>query len=417
MLDPAIQSFLSERIDKRVEFKVKELLKKKGKVEEDEKLAIEAAAKDEYSLKSWLLYCAKNAKGVSMTTHPCKYSHPDAQTSPIYFNREVENKGFVQSSLSDDTDVLFSTAAYMPVYSFLKLRLADGKSILEHLMGDSELVKQQFSIIDDYELLRTQLLEVISNKTDVMTSEKVKQVYFPVCGGYHLLSIVSSSLIMFDLKKRIKHINSYEINEPKIKAKKDNLFFEGGYKTVFDLTLQGHVKSNPQCISQLNKDNFGESYLLSSVPPNLNKRDIHFPRRDFFTETFKKYEYVSYFKALHKVFLDKRNNINIRDTRDRYLQKIIDILIEKMWAVRAISQEQFYSNTSELPTVQLTWLHADYTEEREISEQWLTSLVTEIVRWLVNSYEKILDKDAFKFSDTELALVCKVVDQNREFLK
>jgi len=417
MLDPVIQEFLLGRIDRRVEFKCKEVIKKNGEINESEKLVIENAAKDEYNLKNWLLYCAKNASGVSMTTHPCKYSHPDAQTTPIYFNNKVDNKGFVQSSISNNTDVLFSTAAYMPIYSFLKLVLIDGKDILEHLLNDSEVVRKQFSIVDDYELLKTQLLEVISNNTDVMTSEKVKQVYFPVCDGYHLLSVVSSSIIMFDLKKRIKHINSFEINESRIKAKKDNLFFDGGYKTLFDLTLQGHVKSNPQCISQLNKDNFGESYLLNSCPPSIKKRDIHFPKSNFFTESFKKYEYVTQFKALHNVFLDKRNNINIRDARDHYLQQIIDLLIEKMWAVRAVSQAQYHTETSSLSSTQRTWLHDDFADERETSEQWLNSLITEISAWLIRSYEKVLNTQAIKLGEAERLCFVEAIDRNKEFLK
>ena len=417
MLDPAIQSFLLGRVDRRVEFKSKEVIKKNGEIKESEKIAIENAAQDEYNLKNWLLYCAKNANGVSMTTHPCKYSHPDAQTTPIYFNNKIDNKGFIQSSLSTDTDVLFSTAAYMPIYSFLKLVLMDGKDILEHLMNDSEVVRKQFSIVDNYELLKTQLLEVISSNTDIMTSEKVKQVYFPICDDYHLLSIVSSSLIMFDLKKRIKHINSYEINEPIIKAKKDNLFLEGGYKTIFDLTLQGHVKSNPQCISQLNKDNFGESYLLNSSPPSINKRDIHFPKSDFFIESFKKYEYADNFKALHKLFQADYNNMNIRDARDCYLQEIIDLLIEKMWAVRAVSQEQYHAGTSSLSSNQHIWLHNDFIEEREKSEQWLTSLITEISAWLTRSYEKVLNKKAIKLGEAERLFFAEVIERNKEFLK
>ncbi|WAJ71259.1 type I-F CRISPR-associated protein Csy1 [Catenovulum adriaticum] len=417
MLDPTIQEFLQGRIDRRVEFKCKEVIKKNGVIDESEKLVIENSAKDEYNLKNWLLYCAKNANGVSMTTHPCKYSHPDAQTTSIYFNKKVDNKGFVQSSISNNTDVLFSTAAYMPIYSFLRLVLIDGKDILEHLMNDSEVVRKQFSIVDDYDLLKTQLLEVISNNTDVVTSEKVKQVYFPVYDDYHLLSVVSSSIIMFDLKKRIKHINSFEINESKIKAKKDNLFCEGGYKTLFDLTIQGHVKSNPQCISQLNKDNFGESYLLSSCPPCIEKRNVHFPKSDFFIESFKKYEYADNFKALHKLFKTDYNNIKLRDARDRNLQQIIDLIIEKMWSVRAVSQAQFHADTSSLSSVQMTWLHSDFADEREKSEQWLNLLITEISTWLTRSYEKVLDKKAIKLGDAERLHFAEVIERNREFLK
>jgi len=195
MLDPAIQNFLSERINKRVDFKLKEILKKNGVLKDDDKYSIESGARDEYSLKNWLLFCAKNAHGISITTHPCKFSHPDAKTSPIYFNGKVDNQGYIQSGYSNKTDVIFSTAAYMPIYSFLKLVFTDGSDILNHLVNDTDVIRQQFTVVDDYDLLRVQLLKVISNDSDTMTSEKVKQVYFPVEDDYHLLSIVSSSVI------------------------------------------------------------------------------------------------------------------------------------------------------------------------------------------------------------------------------
>ncbi len=417
MLDPAIQEFLFERINKRIEFKLKETLKKNGVLKDEDKFRIETEAKEEYGLNKWLLFCAKNAHSISMTTHPCKFSHPDAKTSSIYFERKVDNQGFVHSGYSNEADVIFSTAAYMPIYSFLKLVLADGFDILDHLVNDSDVVRQQFSVVDDYDLLRLKLLKVISDDSDAITSEKVKQVYFPVEGGYHLLSIVSSSVIMFDFKKRIKKINSYEENKLAIEAKKSNAFFEGGYRSLFELTIQGHVKSNPQCISQLNKDNFGESYLLKSTPPSIKKRNTHFPSNDFFIESFKKYDYSDQFKALHKLFLADHNNINIRNARDRYLQDIIDLLIEKMWAVRVVSQAQFHQASSSLSNHQKIWLHSDFAKQREESEQWLDKLVAEISRWLSRSYEKALAKKAIKLGAEELQLFAKVVEQNRESLR
>jgi len=419
MLDPAIHKFLSERIHKRTDFKIKEILKKNGVIKDSDKLSIEAEAKDEYSLNNWLLYCAKNANGISMTTHPCKFSHPDAKTSPIYFKRKIVNQGYVHSGYSSETDVIFSTAAYMPIYSFLKLVLSDGTDILDHLIQDTDVVRQQFTIVDDYDydFVRLQLLKVISEDSDVITSEKVKQVYFPVEDDYHLLSIVSSSVIIFDFKKRIKIINSYEENKLLIEAKKNNVFFDGSYKSLFELTMQGHVKSNPQCISQLNKDNFGESYLLESTPPSIKNRNIHFPKSDFFIESFKKYDYSDTFKELHKLFAADHNNINIRNARDYYLQDIIDLLIEKMWAVRAVSQEQYHQETSSLSNHQKIWLHSDFSEQRENTVQWLDKLVSEIARWLSRSYEKVLGKKAIKLGEEERLLFSNIVEQNRESLK
>ena len=177
------------------------------------------------------------------------------------------------------------------------------------------------------------------------------------------------------------------------------------------------LKSNPQCISQLNKDNFGESYLLKSTPPSIEKRNVHFPKSNFFTESFKNYEAADNFKNLHKLFKADRNNINIRLAIAHTLQDVIDLLIEKMWAVRAVSSVQYHQKTSSLSSHQHTWLHDDCSEQRSADELWLDKLVKEIAAWLSRSYEKLLNKQTIKLGEQELLLFTSIVEQNRESLK
>ena len=119
MLDPAIKGFLDDRIERRVETKLKEYAKKNGEIPAEEKLNIELAASEEYGLGKWLTYCAQNAHGVSLTTHPAKFSHPDANSSAVYYRGNDKNFGYLQSMSNNSNDVVFSTAAYMPIYTFL----------------------------------------------------------------------------------------------------------------------------------------------------------------------------------------------------------------------------------------------------------------------------------------------------------
>lgn len=79
-----------------------------------------------------------------------------------------------------------------------------------------------------------------------------------------------------------------------------------------------------------------------------------------------------------------------------------------MWSVRAVSQ-QFHADTSSLSSVQRTWLHNDLANEREKSEQWLDSLVTEISAWLIRSYEQVLAKNAIKLGEAERLFLPKLL--------
>lgn len=418
MLDPAISAFLNDRIERRVEFKLKDLAKKHGDVSVEDKNEIERLAGEEYRLDNWLTYCAKNAHGISLTTHPCKYSHPDAYSSAVYCKSNNRNIGYMQSGVSSEKeDVIFATAAYMPIYSFLKLKLFDDRELLDHLLSDSDSIRNQFSGVRDYDSIRNSLITVIADSTEQVTNEKIKQVYFPVDDGYHLLSIVSSSVIMFELKERLKTINSYDGNSEARKAMIDETYFKGGYREVFELTMQGHVKSNPQCISQLNKDNYGESYLLSSLPPNISKREANFPKTNFFKESFNRYECRDAFQALHKLLKADYNNINIREGRDYRLQEIIDRVIDKMWAVRSVSSEQYSQKTSGLKLHQRIWLSSEFAEERETTDQWLDVLCKEIARWLIVSYQKAVGKQAVKLSDVEHKHILTVVQESKEALR
>jgi CRISPR-associated protein Csy1 len=417
MVDPAIQEFLSERIHRRIESKTKEYVNKNGQLTEEKAQEIENLAFEEYKLENWLLTCAKNAHGISLTTHPCKFSHPDANSSTVYFKSDKKNIGFLHTSNEESEDVLFSTAAYMPIYSFLKLKLSDGMELLEHLDNNTEIIKSQFCQLDDYESVRVSLLKVKENDSEVYTDEKIKQVFFPASNGYHLLSILSSSVLVFSLKQKLKELNSFERNQKARKAKTDNEYFQDGYKEIKNLTLQGHVKSNPQCISQLNKDNFGETYLLASTPPTIESRLIRFPKTSFFGESIQTFHCRDVFAALHSILKTEYNNINIREGRDYRLQELMDRIIDRMWAVRSVADAQYHERTSNLKLHQKIWLCEENSKIREESDSWLENLIKEISKWISHSYEKSMGKRAVKLSDTDLSYIFDIVSQNKEALR
>jgi CRISPR-associated protein Csy1 len=418
MLDPAIKEFFTNCKDTWIKDKVKPSMDE-SKVNE-----LKQQCELKFSLNEWLPNAAKRAGQRAMTTHPCTFSHPSARknkngnVSSVLVNIVRAEDGLLKTGNAEVSLDNLGNAAALDVYKFLTLMMQDGESLLDHIQQESELSKLLLNIKSEtYQNLKTGFLAMVESSDENITSSKIKQVYFPVEEDYHQLSLLTNSGMVYQLRERLDKLRfSDEVKELRDKKRK-NEFSEQSYSEIYGLTTIGYGGTKPQNISVLNNQNGGKAHLLSSLPPSIEKRHIHFPKSDFFVESFKKYEYADNFKALHKLFQADYNNINIRDARDRYLQEIIDLLIDKMWSVRAVSKTQFHQDSSSLSSVQRTWLHSDNADKREESDQWLSSLITEISAWLSRSYEKVLAKKAIKLGEEERLLFANIVERNKEFLK
>ncbi|MEW6587165.1 MAG: type I-F CRISPR-associated protein Csy1, partial [Nitrospirota bacterium] len=234
---------------------------------------------------------------------------------------------------------------------------------------------------------------------------------------YHLLSILTPSGLVFSLKEKIDDINDRSPDAYSGKRlKKDNKYSQTGFSTVPNLTMTRHGGEHPKNISGLN-NKYQSYYLLQSTPPILPKRDIRFPKQNFFAESFRYYEYREVFDALHKLFKTDYNNLRIREGRDYRLQDLMDRIIDKMWAVRAVSNEQYRSKNSQLKPHQRTWLCDEFKENREEENDWLDKLCNEIARWIVLTYEKLLGQQAYKLGEPERLHIHGIVAENREALR
>ena len=421
MLDPEIENYFSERKEAWLKKKVK------TSMNEYEIKEIEQECEQVFSLEQWLPNAAKRAGQISMSTHPCTFSHPSARknkngyVSSVLANIEYQTDGFLKTgNVAVATDALGNAAA-LDVYKFLTLNMQDGNSLLNHIQQDSELAKNLLTIkSESYENLKAGFLAMIESSSENITSSKIKQVYFPIkdnTDDYHQLSLLSNSGMIYQLRSRLDKMRfSDEVKALRDKKRK-NEYSEQGYSEIYGLTIIGYGGTKPQNISVLNNQNGGKAHLLSSLPPSIEKRSIHFPKSNFFTESIKKYDYVDSFKALHKLFSTDHNNINIRDARDYYLQTVFDKLIETMWAVRAVSVAQYHQETSLLSEYQRIWLLQENAQQRENEDNWLDKLTAEISRWLVLSYEKVLSKQAIKLGEEERLLFAKLVENNKESLR
>lgn len=421
MIDPAIEAFFTERKEAWLKKNLKSnLLEEKARAKREE-------CDELFSLDVWLPKAAKRAGQMSLATHPCTFSHPSARknkngyATPVLSTAAGSADGYLRTgNVTVETDAL-GNAAVLDVYKFLTLEMEDARKLVEHIQSDSDLAKSVLTIqTEQYEILKDGFLAITESGGDrsVVTSSKIKQVYFPVEDDYHQLSILTNSGIVYELRKRIDGIRfSDESKECRV-LKRNNAYSEEGFSEIYNLTTIGYGGTKPQNISVLNNQNGGKAHLLPSLPPMLRKRNIRFPSYNFFGESFRYYECRDIFEALHKLFKTDYNNKHIREGRDYRLHDVMARIIDKMWAVRSVAEEQYRPDDSNLKPHQRTWLCPEYRQNREEDDAWLDKLCKEITVWIIHAYEKLLGKQDVKLDESiRRHIDNKIVAQHREALR
>jgi CRISPR-associated protein Csy1 len=424
---PAISAFFADRKSA--------WLKKntKASISDAEIKALELECETQFSLANWLPNAASRAWQMAISTHPCTFSHPSARknkngyVSSIIANSKKANDGFLRSgNVSVAADALGNAAA-LDVYKFLTLTLADGNTLIDHLERDSEqainiLAAANKDIYPDYQALKQAFLAMTTTSSESITSSKIKQVYFPLNVGtldatdYHQLSLLTASGVVFELRQRLDALRFGDAVKEAREKKKNNQL-HSGYKEIYNLTTIGYGGTKQQNISVLNNQNAGKAHLLMSLPPSIKNRDTHFPKQDFFSQTLRYSQCKNQFQSLHPLYRGDENNMHIRAQRDAYYQSVIDHIIEKMWQVRAVAQEQYRSEDNQLPAAQQTWLCEHSKAFRETTDDWLDAICSSVTSYLFHGYEKTMGNKAIKLGDGEYRHIQTIVLSNKEVLR
>ncbi|GHW72136.1 CRISPR-associated protein Csy1 [Vibrio cholerae] len=420
MIDPVIAAFFAER---------KEAWLKKNisaAMSDAEVLEKQQECEQNFLLDNWLPDAAKRAGQISVASHPCTFSHPSARknkngyVSSIIAKNKPRIDGFLRSgNVNIEPDALGNAAA-LDVYKFLSLEMSDQRSLLVHIEQESELARQLLDIPScEYQALRDGFLKMVDSDQASVSSSKIKQVYFPIADGeYHLLSLLTHSGHLFELRKRLDALRFGDAVKEARECKKTNHFHPAGYQEIFGLTTIGFGGTKPQNISVLNNQNAGKAHLLASIPPELTPRDIRVPRTDFFKESFTAWQAKEVLEALHRLFQTDYNNINLRDGRDYRIQQYVDLMIEKMWQVRLFLEAYSGELSSALPLEQKIWLYPEFAEQRQQEDEWLDKIIRHIARGLINHYSRSkVITNPITLADQELLAIEEVVASNKENLR
>lgn len=397
--------------------------KLKPSLTDDEQVQLQQEANEKFTLANWLPDAARRATQLTMVSHPGKFSHPSAKTSSVIASNPQANDGYLRSgNVKYELDV-FGNAAAMDVYKFLSLLMDDGKTVLAHLEADSDAIKPLFTLpTASYENLKLGFTSIKqldnSNKTDHL----VKQVYFPVADDYHLLSLLTPSGLLTQVKNRIDTIRFSDETKQAKECRKKNEQHMTGYDDVLELTVTAFGGTQPQNVSVLNSQNAGRAYLLASIPPTLKHRQIRLPTHNFFRNSLRIGPFKDAFQSLDKLIRADVNNIHIRQGISNSLKYIIDQVLQRAFKVREYdpgwSHAEHYQS---LPLSQRIWLDDAYLVQRENQDDWLGEVVREFACWILDSYEYLFKTSHIKLSDHELrelrGIVEQAVSNDQEFFK
>lgn len=422
MPDPTIRAFLADRKDKRFKSKFK------ASMTDEEIQALTQECDEEFALPNWLPDAARRAGQITMATHPCTFSHSSARsnkngkTSSIIADAIHEVDGLLRTgSLMHEPDPDFlGNAGAFDVVQFLNLEIQDGKKLLWHIQNDTKLAQDLLARAKGNTAeIKDGFLAMIATEDEAITSSKIKQVYFPVSDvdqGYHLLSILTHSGYIFELRQRLDRLRFSDEVKALRELRRTNQFSEQGYQEIYNLTTIGYGGTKPQVVSVRNNQNGGKAHLLLSMPPELLPKNSRLPTTDFFKEVLYLKPLQESFTAFHKLLKSDYNNINIRNARDYHIQEYLDYVILKMWQVRKLFAELSYSRPENLIAYQKQWLFPEYEADRNVDAPWLDTLINDITRHFIASYERVIGNTAIKLADLELGAFSKIIEQNKEAL-
>ena len=364
-----------------------------------------AEIEQEFQIAVWGASAANRAAQLSLVSHPGKFSHPDARITPVLFAGEYAADGYVRSGNAKAGQDVVGNAAALDVYAFLSVVLNDGRSVLEHFEANSAELKALLAVGEEtFAAWRTAFLQIKAVDGGAKTHTNVKQVYFPVAEGYHLLSVLYPSGLMTEHRERLRQMKFSEATKAAREARRKELFHEQGFADMTGLLTLHFGGTKPQNISKLNSNNGGEAWLMPCFPPELQQHYLHLPKADFFQWLRWDADWSEIITALHKLLQTDYNNVEIRQYRQRRIEQLFDWVMGR--AVLLQQQPAGWSGAEgfRLPAAQRFWLDAAYRESNPAPEQWQETITRSMSEWVVTSYKRFRKKqgDAVSLGEIEV---------------
>ncbi len=376
--------------------------------------------KEEYNTpEKFIPKVAKEVKHITCATHPSQFSHPYAnqdknfRITPIVFFGSYSDDGYVRSGnvKSERSIDMYGSAAYATSMKFLALTMSNGMSVLDNIKEGTLEAKALLALSGDSgDKLREQLSFLIQPRSNDahITSSKIKQVYFPLGENkYHLLSLLTPSPLVFELKNRLETIKNDAKNKKELIEKGETT---SSFKEIHNLVTLKYGGTQPQNISQLNTENGGISKLLYSAPPTIEDHKLRLPRKNFFSECLDFKDFKQEFNEIKKLATVSLNNKKQRERRDLLFKEIVLTISEKLYVVR----ENIKEIPNELKLAQQIWLNKDKTIRAENTDNWEDEIINDMAYWI---FKNIKNYYQVELGDTEFTEIKRILNNYKDLWK
>lgn len=340
----------------------------------------------------WLEDAARRVSQIQAVTHSLKPTHPDAKGTNLYCApASLATLSLVGSHcLGDDFagDVVGNAAA-LDVYKFLKLEHEEQSLLDLMLAGDPDVAA---ALSDDpgqaAEWVQA-FCSLVQARGQVASHGLAKQVYWLVGEDplndedFHLLAPLYATSLAHRVHATIQDDRFSEAAKAARQARRDKQFHERPTRDYPNLAVQKLGGTKPQNVSQLNSERGGNNYLLASLPPVWQTRDLApLLRSESLFKRFERQDGVwRCVKALRDYLeSDPAKTMATRDMRDELAAELVSHFVLFGAAFRSLPEGWSNDPECHLHPAEKTWVDAGAAINRP--GDWADVLAGRYANWL-----------------------------------
>lgn len=380
MVHASIESFLRQRIEKKVEAERKKL----KEAFTDEHLS---KIHSDHEIVSWMNYIAENASKVSLNvSHVAKLTHSSNKAINLVDSIPQQKYHYLlttQTANVDELDSAYTDASYAPVAEFLSFNVMDSDKNLGEFLAENEIY---FSKISDNSEVREQWQTQISEAyvaKKLSSHVLAKQVYMPVDDSYHVISPVKSSALAHKIFEKISVSRSKDT--PVNQARKQNISYDGVYTFFPKTAFLSVTKSNHQNASKLNGTRRGGLYFFQANPPQWKKEALPPQTMMQFLVCCRTNNTLEIFKEIKRLFyVMKKENLSINLNRRNVLTELVEAIADEvihqiLWIQQSYTKG--WANDVEIQPYLRSFLDPIANNQNE-NKEYIDEFTEQITKWI-----------------------------------
>lgn len=349
-LSALVETYIAGQRERKLEQTDKKLAKE---ADPDKRLAIQGKRQEqvaEYQTERWLDAAVARVSQIRVATHAPKFAHPGVKSEGVFAKVEGSPRdGEIGTHILDFVQAdIVGNAAALDVGNLLLIGNTGDTLWRQVLDGDDVSFKR---LSDNPEKILHWMAGFAAAVVPIpdRSHALAKQTYFPVEGGYHLVSPQFASSLAHELYLRVEQ--SRFSNEAK-EARKHRA--SRATYPMDDVRYSNNARmkfggSNPQNVSLLNRKRGGVVYLLNTAPPEWRTRlSLPLKGKEAFWRLYGRCARLT-FENLRS-FLERvgdYNDVQVRRRRQTLIDELVDRFLHLVVELRLEGQAG-WSQQSEL---------------------------------------------------------------------